>query len=197
MSQALSDAALDQLFRTARTFNKFQDRPVDDATLQKLYDLYKWGPTAMNCQPGRIVFVRSAAAKEKLKSALMGGNVEKTMHAPVTAIVATDAAFYDQLPTQFPANPKARDMFASNAAMAEPTGFRSSSLQGAYLILAARALGLDAGPMSGFNTDAVNAAFFAGTTWKANFLINLGYGDPSGNYPRGPRLPFSDVVRIE
>lgn len=197
MSQILSDAALDQLFRTARTFNKFQDRAVDDATLEKLYELYKWGPTAMNCQPGRVVFVRSAAAKEKLKPALMGGNVEKTMHAPVTAIVAIDSVFYEQLPTQFPANPKARDMFAGNAAMAESTGFRSSTLQGAYLILAARALGLDAGPMSGFNADAVNTAFFAGTTWKANFLINLGYGDPSGNYPRGPRLPFGDVARIE
>lgn len=197
MSEPLQAAALDQILRSARTFNKFLPREIDDATLRALYDLYKWGPTSMNTQPGRVVFVRSAAAKEKLKPALMGGNVEKTMNAPVTAIIAYDTAFYEQLPTQFPVNPNARDMFAGNAALAEATALRSSTLQGAYLIIAARALGLDAGAMSGFNAEAVNAAFFPDGKWKANFLLNLGYGDASGNYPRGPRLGFEEVVRIE
>lgn len=197
MNQPLQAAALDQILRGARTFNKFQPRAVDDSTLHQLYELYKWGPTAMNTQPARVIFVRSAEAKEKLKAALMGGNVEKTMNAPVTAIVAYDTEFFEQLPTQFPANPNARAMFADNSTLAEATAQRSSTLQGAYLIMAARALGLDAGPMSGFNTDAVNAAFFPDGKWKANFLINLGYGDASGNYPRGPRLGFDDAVRIE
>lgn len=196
MSEPLESAALDQILRTARTFNKFQPRPVDDATLHQLYELYKWGPTSMNTQPARVVFVRSAEAKEKLKPALMGSNVDKTMGAPVTAIVAYDTAFFDQLPTQFPVNPNARGMFAGNAALADATAQRSSTLQGAYLIIAARALGLDAGPMSGFNAEAVNAAFFPDGKWKANFLVNLGYGDESGNYPRGPRLGFEEVIRI-
>lgn len=196
MSQPLQAAALDQILRTARTFNKFQPRTIDDATLRQLYELYKWGPTAMNTQPARVVFVRSAEAKEKLKAALMGGNVEKTMNAPVTAIVAYDTEFFEQLPGQFPANPNARGMFAGNAALAESTAQRSSTLQGAYLILAARALGLDAGPMSGFNAEAVNTAFFPDGKWKANFLVNLGYGDTTGNYPRGPRLGFEEAARI-
>lgn len=196
MNTALNDAALDQILRQARTFNKFTDRPVDDATLQQLYDLCKWGPTSMNCQPARIVFVRSAEAKALLKPTLAPGNVDKTMAAPVTAIVAQDTAFYDHLPTQFPVMPGARDMFAGNAGLAADTAFRNSSLQGAYLILAARALGLDAGPMSGFNPAAVNEAFFPDGRFKVNFLVNLGWGDASGNYPRGPRLAFEDVVRI-
>jgi len=197
MSDALDAAALKQLFFDARTFNKFQPRPVDDATLHSLVDLMKWGPTSMNGQPGRLVFVRSAEAKARLKGALMGGNVDKTMAAPVTAIVAYDTEFHEHLPTQFPAMPGARDMFHGNAGLIDTTGLRNSSLQGAYLIIAARALGLDAGPMSGFDNAAVDAAFFPDGKWKSNFLINLGYGDPSGNHPRGPRLPFHTMARID
>jgi len=197
MSDALDAAALKQLFFDARTFNKFQPRAVDDATLHSLVDLMKWGPTSMNSQPGRIVFVRSPEAKEKLKGALSGGNVDKTMAAPVTAIIAYDTEFHEHLPTQFPAMPGARDMFHGNASLLDATAFRNSSLQGAYLILAARSLGLDAGPMSGFNNAAVDAAFFPDGKWKSNFLVNLGYGDPSGNHPRGPRLPFHAMARID
>ena len=196
MSEALNEAALKQLFLDARTTNKFQSTPIDDGKLQELVALMKWGPTSMNAQPGRIVFVRSPEAKAKLKGALMGGNVDKTMAAPVTAIVAYDTAFHEHLPTQFPAMPGARDMFHGNASLIEITGLRNSSLQGAYLILAARALGLDAGPMSGFDNAAVDKAFFPDGQWKSNFLINLGYGDPSGNWPRGPRLPFETMARI-
>jgi 3-hydroxypropanoate dehydrogenase len=196
MSNAIDDTAQDTLFRHARTFNKFTDQPVDDTTLQQLYALYKWGPTAMNSQPARVVFVRSREAKEKLRATLMAGNVEKTMQAPVTAIVAYDSAFYEQLPTQFPVMPEMRDMFAANASMAVQTATLNSTLQGAYLIIAARALGLATGPMSGFNRDAVNAAFFPDGDWKAVFLVNLGWGDASGNYPRGPRLDFADATRI-
>jgi 3-hydroxypropanoate dehydrogenase len=196
MHDTLSEAALDQLFFEARTFNKFQPRTIDDATLRRLVDLMKWAPTSMNSQPARILFVRSAEAKAKLKPALMGGNVDKTMAAPVTAIVAYDNEFHDNLPTQFPALPGARDMFAGNANLRETTAFRNSSLQGGYLIMAARALGLAAGAMSGFDNAQVDAAFFADGKWKSNFLVNLGYGDASGNWPRGPRLPFDAVARI-
>jgi 3-hydroxypropanoate dehydrogenase len=196
MPEALNETALKQLFLDARTTNKFQPRPVDDATLQELVALMKWGPTSMNSQPGRIVFVRSPEAKAQLKGALMGGNVDKTMAAPVTAIIAYDTEFHEHLPAQFPAMPGARDMFHGNASLIELTGLRNSSLQGAYLILAARALGLDAGPMSGFDNAAVDKAFFPDGKWKSNFLINLGYGDPSGNWPRGPRLPFETMARI-
>ncbi len=197
MTQALSDAALDQILRSARTFNKFQDKPVSDATLQALYDLAKWGPTSMNCQAMRVVFVRSPEAKAKLKQALMPGNVDKTMAAPVTAIVASDSQFFDHLPTQFPALPQARDMFAGNAALAAETALRNSSLQAAYLMIAGRALGLDSGAMSGFNPQVVNELFFPDGRYQANMLINFGYGDPSGNWPRGPRLGFEEVVRID
>lgn len=197
MSAALQDEALDQLFRQARTFNKFTDRAVTDEDLHQLYELCKWGPTSVNCQPGRIVFVRGTAAKEKLRPALAPNNVDKTMAAPVTAIVAYDSTFFEHLASQFPAMPQARDMFAGNAGFAADTAFRNGSLQGAYLILAARALGLDCGPMSGFDPTTLNAAFFPDGRWKANFLVNLGWGDPAGNRPRGPRLSFEDAARIE
>lgn len=192
----LADSALDQIFRSARTFNKFQDKPVSDATLQALYELAQWGPTSMNCQPMRLVFVRSAEAKAKLKQALMPGNVDKTLAAPVTAIVASDRQFYEHLPTQFPALPQARDLFAGNATLAAETALRNSSLQAAYLMIAGRALGLDSGAMSGFNPQMVNELFFPDGRHQANLLINFGYGDPSGNWPRGPRLAFEDVTRI-
>ena len=196
MPSALPAAALDQAFRTARTFNKFTAQAVSDATLAELYELLKWGPTSMNSQPARYVFVKSPAAKEKLAATLSPGNLAKTLAAPVTVIVAAEPGFYEQLPSQFPAMPSAREMFAANPALASATALRNSSLQGAYLILAARMLGLDCGPMSGFDADKVNAAFFADSQWQANFLINLGYGDPGGNYPRGPRLDFAQVAQI-
>ena len=194
MTQSLDSTALDQLFLAARTYNKFTTEPVSDDLLKQLYDLYKWGPTSMNTQPGRVVFVRTVEGKERLKPALMPNNVEKTMAAPVVAIVAFDSTFYEHMPTQFPANPGARDMFANNAGLSAETASRNSALQGAYLIMAARALGLAAGPMSGFNPAAVNEAFFPDGRLKVNFLINLGWGDPSGNRPRGPRLAFEDSV---
>jgi 3-hydroxypropanoate dehydrogenase len=197
MTQAILDTALDQILRTARTFNKFQNKPVSDETLQALYELAKWGPTSMNCQPARIVFVRSPEAKAKLKQALMPGNLDKTLAAPVTAIVASDSQFFEHLPNQFPALPQARDMFAGNATLASDTAFRNSSLQAAYLIIAGRALGLDSGAMSGFNPQVVNELFFPDGRYKANMLINFGYGDASGNWPRGPRLGFDEVVRID
>ena len=196
MTQALPDSALDQLFRVARSHHGFLAKPVDDATLRALHDLAKWGPTSMNCQPMRLVFVRSAEAKARLKPALSPGNVDKTMAAPVTAIVASDSRFYEHLSTQFPANPNATALFADNAGLASATAMRNSSLQGAYLMLAARSLGLAVGAMSGFNPAAVDEAFFPDGRFKTNFLVNLGWGDPAGVHPRGPRLAFDDVARI-
>jgi nitroreductase/predicted SnoaL-like aldol condensation-catalyzing enzyme len=193
---ALSDAALGQLFGRARTHHKFADRPVDDDILRKLHEQYKWGPTSLNSQPGRVTFVRSAEAKERLRPALMPGNVDKTMAAPVTAIVAYDTAFFEQQPNQFPPNAGAPGMFANNARLAADTAVRNSTLQGAYLMVAARALGLAVGPMSGFNPQAVNETFFADGRWKANFLVNLGWPDPDGTRPRGPRLVYEDAVRV-
>ncbi len=192
---SLAPAALEQAFLSARTFNKFRPEPVTDFTLRELYDLLKWGPTSLNSQPGRYLFLRSDAAKQRLKPALSPGNADKTMAAPVVAIVAMDSQFHEHLPEQFPALP-AKPMFDGNAALTETTAFRNSSLQGAYLILAARMLGLDCGPMSGFDAAKVNAEFFPDGRWKANFLVNLGYGDASGNHPRGPRLPFETAVRV-
>lgn len=186
----------DQVFRTARTFNAFTGREVPDALLRELYALLRWGPTSMNCQPARYVFVKSDAAKDRLAPALSAGNVAKTMAAPVTVIVATDTRFHEHLPTQFPANAKAAALFAGNAALAESTAFRNGTLQGAYLIVAARLLGLDCGPMSGFDAARLNAEFFPDGRYRANFLVNLGYGDPHGNYPRGPRLDFDTVAQI-
>ena len=192
----LDDRTLDQLWREARTQNKWQDRPVPDAKLRELYDLLKFAPTSANASPARFVFVRTAEGKAKLKQALSPGNVEKTMTAPVTAIVAHDTAFYDKLPFLFP-HADARSWFAGNPAFAEATAIRNSSLQGAYLILAARSVGLDAGPMSGFDGSNLDDLFFAGTGWKSNFLVNLGYGDPAGVLPRLPRLSFDEAARLE
>lgn len=189
----LAEPALQQAFLAARTYSKFTNQGVSDDTLAQLYELAKWGPTSMNCQPARLVFVRTAEAKAKLKPCLAPGNADKTMAAPVTVIVAQDTRFYEHLSTQFPANPNAPAMFAGNAALADGTAFRNSSLQGAYLIMAARMLGLDCGPMSGFNAAALDAAFFPEGRYKANFLINLGYGEASGLFPRGPRLPLDMV----
>jgi 3-hydroxypropanoate dehydrogenase len=198
MTKALDDTApldskaLATLFTEARTHNGWTDQPVSDETLKALYDLTKMGPTSANCSPGRFVFVRSPEAKDKLRPALSSGNLEKTMAAPVTVIAAIDSEFYEKLPVLFP-HADARSWFTSSAAMAEETAFRNGTLQAGYLILAARALGLDTGAMSGFDKGKVDAAFFAGTTWKSNFLINLGHGDPSKLFGRLPRLGFEDA----
>ena len=190
----LDPQALDTLFRNARTHNVFTGT-VSDADLRALYDLWKWPPTTMNTQPGRIVFVRSAAAKEKLKPALSPGNLDKTMAAPVTAIIGYDLEFYDKLPQLFP-HTDARSWFAGKAAVIETTAFRNGSLQGAYFILAARALGLDCGPLSGYDNAKVDAEFFAGTAVRSNFLCNLGHGDPAKLFARSPRLAFDEACRI-
>jgi len=195
-ADTLDATALDQLFRSARTHNAWQDRTVPDTKLQELYDLLKYGPTSANSSPARFVFVRTAEGKAKLKPALSEGNLAKTMTAPVTAIVAYDTRFYDELPKLFP-HADARSWFAGNDALAEVTAFRNGTLQGAYLIIAARAVGLDTGAMSGFDNAKVDEAFFAGTSWKSNFLINLGYGDESGLFPRSPRLSFDEAARLE
>lgn len=191
----LDDGSLDTLFRDARSQNKWQDRPVPTATLTALYDLLKMGPTSANCSPGRFVFVHSPEGREKLRPALSGGNLDKTMSAPVTAIVAYDSAFYEELPTLFP-HADARAWFTSSPELAYETAFRNGTLQGAYLMLAARSLGLDTGPMSGFDNAKVDEAFFAGTSWASNFLVNLGYGDPQGVFDRLPRLPFDSACRL-
>lgn len=196
MPTALPPPALDQLFRIARTHNGFAAEAIADDTLRALYDLMKWGPTSANCCPARIVFARSAAAKEKLRPALMPGNVDKTMAAPATAIIGRDLDFYEHLPRLFPAA-DARSWFAGNQPLIEHAAMLNASLQGAYLIVAARALGLDCGPMSGFNAEMVDAAFFAETRIKSFMLVNLGHGDPAKVYPRGPRFDFADVCRID
>lgn len=196
MAEPIDSAALDTLFRDARTHNKWQDRPVSDEILRQLYDLVKMAPTSANANPARFVFVRSAEGKEKLRPALSAGNLDKTMTAPVTVIVAWDERFYDKLPVLFPHAPDAKNWFTGSAAFAEATAFRNSSMQAAYLILAARALGLDTGPMSGFDNAKLDEAFFAGTGWKSNLLVNLGYGDASGLFGRLPRLSFDEAADL-
>lgn len=192
----LPQAAFDQLFLEAHTHNAWQDRAVPDELLHRLYDNLRMAPTSMNSSPARIVFVKTITAKEKLSPALMEGNRAKTMAAPVTAIIGYDTRFFEQLSKLFPPMPNARNMFESNAALADITAFRNGTLQGAYLMLAARALGLDCGPMSGFDNAAVDQLFFAGTNVKSNFICNLGYGDAKGVYPRSPRLAFDEACNI-
>lgn len=193
-SGILPDAALDQLFRGARTHNSFHG-PVSDEQLHALYELMKWGPTSSNCQPARIVFLRSAEAKERLKPALSAGNRDKTVAAPVTAILAYDLNFYEHLPRLFPHNQSARSWFEGKADT-PIHALRNGTLQGAYFIIAARALGLDCGPMSGFDHAKVDAAFFPDGRVKSNFLCNLGQGDPSQTFERLPRFGFDEVCRI-
>jgi len=191
----LDDTALDTILRAARTQNAWTDTPISAETLHALYDLLKFGPTSANCSPARFLFLHSRAARERLVPALSPGNVAKTMSAATTVIVATDPLFYDKLPELFP-HADARSWFAGNAALAEETAFRNGTLQGAYLIIAARALGLDCGPMSGFDRATVDAAFFAGSGWKSNFLVNLGHGDPAAVFARSPRLAFAEACEI-
>ena len=197
MSELLSDTALDQLFREARTFNAWLPKDVSDAQLRQLYDLAKFGPTSANASPMRVVFVKSEAAKAKLSPFMSEGNRAKTMAAPVNAIVATDHEFYEKLPQLFP-HADARSWFVGNQPLIDVTAFRNASLQGAYLMLAARAIGLDCGPMSGFDNAGVDAAFFAGTQIRSNFMINIGYGDASRDlFPRSPRLTFDEACRVD
>ena len=185
----------DQLFTQARTHSAFSDKPVAGDLLRQLYDLMKWGPTSANCSPARIVFVRTTEAKARLLACMAEGNVEKTRAAPVTAIIGMDMAFYEQLPHLFP-HTDARSWFEGKPQAIADTAFRNSSLQGAYLIMAARALGLDCGPMSGFDAAAVDAAFWAGTVVKTNFICNLGYGEADRLHARGPRLSFDQACRL-
>jgi 3-hydroxypropanoate dehydrogenase len=191
----LDDPALDFLFRTARTCSSWSDTPVSDEELHRLYDLAKFGPTSANTSPARFVFLRTREAREKLRPALSAGNLDKTLAAPVTVIIAWDPRFYDRLPELFP-HADARAWFAGNDALAEETAFRNSTLQGAYLLLAARAIGLACGPMSGFDRARVDDIFFAESGWRSNFLMNIGHADGTVPYPRGPRLSFEDACRL-
>jgi 3-hydroxypropanoate dehydrogenase len=210
MSNILSDEALDQLFREARTQNAWLDKPVTDDILRQIYDVMKWGPTSANGSPARFVFLRSPQAKQRLRPLLALGNVEKTMAAPVTVIIAYDLLFFEKLPKLFPHAPAMRDYFAQNPQLVEATAKRNSSLQGAYLMMAARALGLDCGPMSGFDNAKLDEEFFsagkecegcdqeffpAGHV-RSNFLCNLGFGDRSDISPRNPRLEFDEACSL-
>jgi 3-hydroxypropanoate dehydrogenase len=207
--KGLGDDGLDVIFRTARTYNGWLKQPVSNDTLREIYDLMKWGPTSANSSPARFLILRTQAAKERLRPALAPGNVDKTMASPVTLIVGYDLRFYQKLPKLAPHNPGFRGLFANNPELAEVTAKRNSSLQGAYFIIAARALGLDCGPMSGFDNAKVDEEFFgAGVqhegmyeeyipgTIKSNFLCNLGYGDPASVRPRSPRLDFAEVCHV-
>lgn len=185
----------EQLFTDARTQNGWLDTPVGDDTLRQLYDLMKWGPTSANCSPARLVFVRTPEAKAQLAACVSAGNAAKVLQAPVTAVIGMDLAFHEKLPQLFP-HADARSWFAGNQPLIEATALRNSSLQGAYLIMAARALGLGCGPMSGFDGAKVDAAFFAGSTVKTNFLCALGHGDPAKLFPRSPRLAFDETCRL-
>ncbi len=192
---SISEAALDQLFREARTHNVWLPKPVPVELLRQVYELARFGPTSANSSPARFVFLTTAAAKARLKPALSQGNLDKTMAAPVTVIVAWDTEFHENLPRLFPQRDM-RSIFAGNQALIDETAFRNSTLGGAYFIMAARALGLDCGPMSGFDQGKVNAEFFPDGKWKANFLCNLGYGDKSKLFPRNPRLDFEEACRV-
>jgi len=209
MSRPVNDETLDTLFREARTHNGWLNKPVGDDTLRRLYDMLKWGPTSFNCLPLRVLFLRTPEAKARLRPALMPANVDKTMAAPVTAIIAHDELFYEQLPRLFPYFPAARDMFANAPDLASTTAFRNGTLQGGYFVLAARAVGLDCGPMSGFDNAKVDAEFFPPSSKagkgaevmpvgriRSNFLCNLGYGDPAALHPRCPRLDFDEACKI-
>lgn len=198
MGQPLTDEALDVIFRKARTHVAWLPKPVDDDLLRQVYDLAKLGPTSANTSPMRVVFVKTHEAKERLKPALSAGNVEKTMAAPVCAIVGYDSRFYEYIPRLYPQSPKFAELFTApgKEEYTRTHAFRNGTLQGAYLIIAARALGLDAGPMSGFDNAKVDAEFFPDGRWQSNFLMNIGYGDPSKLHPRNPRLEFEEACKI-
>lgn len=191
----LPASAQEQIFIEARTRNGWLDKPVTDEQIEAIYDLMKWGPTSANCQPARILFLRSQEAKDKLKPFLMEGNQEKAMEAPVVAIIGHDLEFYEELPEQFP-HTDAKAWFVGNDALIEETAFRNGTLQGAYLMVAARMMGLDCGPMSGFDKAGVDEAFFAGTTVKSNWICNIGYGSDKDLFPRSPRLAFEKAASL-
>lgn len=192
----IDNTALDVVFRTARSQNGWLDKPVTDEQLRQLYEVVKWGPTSGNSQPMRIVFARTHESKERIRPALLPNNVEKTISAPVVAIVAYDLRFYEHLPRMLPGNTAMRDRFASNPALAEITAFRNGTLQGGYFILAARAVGLDCGPMSGFDNAKIDAEFFPDGRFKSNFICGLGHGDPAKVHPRNPRFDFDEVCKL-
>lgn len=194
--QSLDDTVLDTLFRQAHTHYGFGPEPISEATLRKLYELLKWGPTSMNCQPARYVFVVSDEGKSRLLPALSKGNRDKAHAAPVTVIIAVDTRFHEYMPYVFPSSPNARQRFIENPEKAQETAWRNATLQGAYLIVAARMLGLDVGPMSGFDHTMLDEEFFPDGRYRSNFLVNLGVGDPQSQRPRGPRLAFEDVAEV-
>jgi len=199
MSRPLPEEALEQILTKARTHSVWSPEPVSDGLLQQVYDLMKWGPTSANSCPARIVFVKSKEAKEKLLACMAPGNIEKTKTAPVTAVIAQDLEFYEKLPRLFPHNPAAREWFNGSSKLAETTAFRNGTLQGGYFILAARAIGLDCGPMSGFDNAKVDLEFFSSSgseDVKSNFLCNLGYGDESRLFERSPRLDFDEACQL-
>jgi 3-hydroxypropanoate dehydrogenase len=191
----LNDTTIETLFTHARTHSAWLDKPVTDAQLHQIYDLMRWGPTSANCSPARIVFIKTPEAKAQLLECMAPGNLEKTRTAPVTAIVGMDMAFYEKLPQLFP-HADAKSWFEGNQPLIDITAFRNSSLQGGYFIMAARAIGLDCGPMSGFDPEKINATFFSGTSVKANFICNLGYGDAAALFTRSPRLSFIEACRV-
>lgn len=193
--QSLDDTALAQLFTAARSFGEWQDETLDDDVFRRIFELMKWGPTTSNSNPARFVFIRSQAGKARLRPLLSPGNVDKAMSAPCTVIVAWDDRFYDKMPQLFPSR-DVRSVFAGKDELIAETAFRSSTLQGAYFMLAARALGLDCGPMSGFDRAGVDAAFLAGRNWRSNFLCNIGHGKPEGLFPRNPRLEFEQACEL-
>lgn len=195
MSHAIADTALDQVFRTARTQNTWQDKPISPAVLQAVYDLARMGPTSANCSPARFIFLTTSESKNKLKPFLLPGNVDKVLTAPATAIIGHDMTFYEKLPKLFP-HTDARSWFVGNERLIETTAFRNGTLQGAYLMMAARSLGLDCGPMSGFDNAGVDKAFFDNGPVKSNFICALGYGDPKGLFPRSPRLSFEEACQV-
>lgn len=195
MSHAINDDALDVIFRKARTQNKWLDKPISTAHLMAVYELMRWGPTSANVSPARFLYLISTEAKERLKPNLLPSNVNKVMTSVATVIIGYDLDFPELIPKLFPHNPGAKDWF-SDPALRETTAFRNGTLQGAYFLIAARALGLDCGPMSGFNNAGVDKEFFAGTNVKSNFLCALGHGDPSGVLARSPRLSFDEACKI-
>lgn len=196
MTHILSDADLDTIFRSARSYNCWSEKPVSEVQLQALYDLLRMGPTSANSSPARFVFCKSDEARGRLAGCVLPGNVDKVRTAPVVAIIGQDLKFYDRIPELMPHNPGARDWFAHDEAVAKATAFRNATLQGAYLIIAARAIGLDCGPMSGFDHAKVDAAFFAGTSVQSNFLCALGHGTSDKLFPRSPRLSFDDACSV-
>ena len=196
MSGTLDDKALDIVFREARTHNEWREDPVTDADLRAIFDLMKFGPTTANSSPARFIFLRSRESRDKLAPYLSEGNRRKTLTAPMCVIIAHDLEFHDRLPKLFPHDPTARSWFAGKEEHIRVTALRNGSLQGAYFMIAARALGFDCGPMSGFDNAGVDAAFFAGSAWRSNFLCNFGHGDASALFPRNPRLAFDEACRV-